>query len=369
VKKKVLFELRKFRNSYVSGEALKELFGVSRTTIWKYIKELREEGYDIGSSSKKGYMLLNVPDLNAYEIADDLQTNILGREIIYLDNVDSTNNYAKKISSEGCLEGTVVVSEQQSSGRGRLGRDWHSERGKGIWMSVVLRPSIESERVQIITLAAAVAVVKAINYVTGIETGIKWPNDILLDGKKLCGILTEMSSEVERINYLILGIGINVSQSKNDFPENLREQATSLKIFSQSLNNEDFVVFNRSEIIKSVLFELEQMYNKINNGGSNCIATQTDIALQQEVAPLSVIAPQLNIAPQSAIATEWRKYSITLGKEISIATRNAEIRGIAEDITDEGRLIVLCNDGVRREVLSGEVFMRNITNDHIIKRR
>ena len=357
MKEKVLYELRKSGNSYVSGEALSELLGVSRTAIWKYVRELREKGYNIQSSSKKGYKLSNVPDLNADEIANGLQTNILGKSIIYLDTVDSTNRFAKRASLEGCQDGTVIVSECQTSGRGRLGRDWHSGRGKGIWMSVVLRPSIAPEDVQIITLAAAVAVVKAIKYVTGIETAIKWPNDIILDGKKLCGILTEMSCEVERVSFLILGIGINVSHNKEDFPQDLRDIATSLKIFSKS--NETSSIFNRSEIIKRVLFELEQMYNKINIGAANETDQQNiDVKTGNDNGQQFITAETNNYIAQQFIASEWRKYSLTLGKEINVTGRNTQFTGIAEDITNDGRLIVRGHDGVQHELLSGEVSIR-----------
>jgi len=355
VKKKILFELRKLSGSYVSGEALSVQLGVSRTAIWKHVRELREEGYKIGSSSKKGYMLSAVPELNENEIKNGLQTIYLGRTIVYLETVGSTNTYAKKISLEGCHEGTVVVSENQTSARGRLGREWHSEGGKGIWMSVVLRPSIPPESVQIITLAAAVAVVKAIQYVTGIEAAIKWPNDIILNGKKLCGILTEMSCEMERVNFIVVGIGINVNHSEEDFPQNLRKIATSLKIFSQSIKNGDSHSYNRSAILKRLLFELEQMYNVINN----CPSNKIDVDLNTNGnAVIAENSDSLTKEDSNSIVNEWRKYSLTLGKEITVIARGGEYNGIAVDITSDGRLIVLANDGIKHEILSGEVSIR-----------
>jgi len=336
LKNRTLQELRSKIYEYVSGESLSEHLGVSRTSVWKYVKELKGEGYAIESSSKKGYKLVSVPDLNAYEIAHGLKTEILGRKVFFFNSIDSTNNYAKTIAIKGCDEGTTVVAEVQTSGRGRLGREWSSVSGKGIWMSIVLKPVIGPESIQIITLAAAVAVVKAIKNATGIETGIKWPNDIILDGKKLCGILTEMSAEIERVNYIILGIGINVNHEGDDFSQSLKHIATSLKMHINNTDNlvkeQKSVDFRRSEIIKCVLFELEQMYNKINSG-------MNDVILD-----------------------EWKNYSVTLGKEVKVIGKSEYI-GIAENITQEGRLIVRRIDGVKEEVLSGEISIRELMGE------
>jgi len=335
VKYTILKKLEEHFPHYVSGEAISEMLGVSRTAIWKHINELRKEGYIIESSSKKGYRLQVLPDvLNVHEIKKGLETRILGREIECFESISSTNTYAKEIAQKGCKDGTVVVANCQTQGRGRLGRQWNSEPGKGIWMSVVLKPEILPQDIQIITLAAAVAVVKAIKAATGIETGIKWPNDIILDGKKLCGILTEMICEMERINCLILGIGINVNHDMSDFPPDLSDKAISLKMYIDQKNNADKSIENmpvrRSEIIKNVLNELEILYREINNG---------------------------NV---TKIANEWKKYSVTIGSRVKVVIKEIEYTGTAIDITDDGKLVVRCDDGVTREILSGEISVRGI---------
>jgi BirA family transcriptional regulator, biotin operon repressor / biotin---[acetyl-CoA-carboxylase] ligase len=332
---KVLKELKLNISNYVSGESLSRSLGVSRTSIWKYINELKKEGYEISSSSKKGYKLEGIPDIvRENEIAYDLKTEVFGRKIFYFDTIDSTNLYAKKLGNENCEEGTVIIADSQTAGRGRLGRHWTSASNKGIWMSIVLRPDIVPENAQIITIAAAVAVVTAIKKSTGINTGIKWPNDIILNGKKVCGILTEMNSEMERVNFIILGIGINVSQNLEDFPEDLMKLATSLKIhlFNNQDHNldPDIKILNRSEIIKNLLYELEIIYSKINKG----LLTE--------------------------IVDEWKLNSVTLGKEVKVLSKSMEFTGIAIDITADGKLIVKDNEGKLTEVNSGEVSVKGI---------
>lgn len=332
----VLEKLKENSGQYVSGQILSEMLGVSRTAVWKYISDLKKDGYIIDASSKKGYRLILSSDvLNSSEISYGLKTDKLGKTVYYFDEIDSTNSYAKKAASEGCGDGTVIVADCQKSGKGRLGRQWNSGPGTGIWMSVVLRPDILPEDIQVITLAASVAVVRAIKAVTGIITGIKWPNDIILDGKKVCGILTEISTEMEQVNFLVLGIGINVNHTDEDFPEDLSKVATSLRLYSENkcnYPNEQICgkIFNRSEIIKGVLIELEGLYENIKKG---------------------------NIR---GIIDGWKKYSVTLGKEVIITIRNSKYTGVAQDITVDGRLRVACSDGVVREVLSGEVSVRGL---------
>jgi len=330
VKDKILQKLKESGSRFISGEGLSSMLNVSRTAVWKCIKELRKQGYVIEASPKKGYRLVSSPDIiSPWEIKHNLATGIIGRKIIYLEEVDSTNNYAKTIAAEGCEEGTVVLAESQTCGRGRLGRSWSSAPKTGIYMSVVLRPAIAPEDVQVMTIAASVAVVSAIKKVTGIDAGIKWPNDIILGAKKVCGILTEMNSEMERVNFLVLGIGMNVNQEADDFTGELRETATSLKAFAleEGLHIKSFC---RSELIRELLLELEGLYDMVVRGSTK------------------------------EIIDEWKKHSVTLGKQVKVKGRNFEYRGIAVDITGDGRLSVKCDDGIIREVLSGEVSVRGI---------
>jgi len=333
MKYKILQILKENSMEYVSGERLSEILGVSRTAVWKCINELKKEGYVIESVSKRGYKLESSPDiLNEFEIGYSLNTNIIGNRICYFKSIDSTNNYAKKAAQEGCEEGTVIVADTQTSGRGRMGRSWESKEGSGIWMSVVLRPAIAPEDVQVMTLAASVAVVDALKRVTGVEAGIKWPNDIIIGGKKVCGILTEMSTEMDRVNYLVLGIGLNVNQKKEDFPEELRSTAISLKAYMDE-NNMLVSNIRRSDIIKNVLLELEKQYEIMKKGNTE------------------------------EIIEKWRENSITLGRKVKIIFKNTEYEGIAKDVTDDGKLIVHCCDGITREVSSGEVSVKGIMGE------
>jgi BirA family biotin operon repressor/biotin-[acetyl-CoA-carboxylase] ligase len=331
VKEEIIGKLKELSGEYVSGEQLSESLGVTRTAVWKCVAGLRKEGYVIESSSKKGYRLKYVPDIiNSWEIKRFLNTCLIGKDVLYFPQIDSTNNHAKKIAMEGCPEGTVVVADCQTNGRGRLGRDWSSLDKKGIWMSVVLRPVINFEEVQAITLAASVAVVNSIRDTLGIETGIKWPNDIILDGKKVCGILTEMSLEMERVNFLVIGIGINVNQETEDFPEEIRHKAVALKNFATNGIDSSNNKIRRSELIKSVLRNLEEVYGKLTLGKMN------------------------------EIIGEWKRHSFTLGREVCINLKDMQYTGIARGITSGGKLVVDCNDGITREVLSGEVSVRGL---------
>lgn len=331
VKYKILEVLKENQGKFISGETLSTELGVTRTTVWKHIKNLKDEGYIIHSSSKKGYVLETIPDiLNAYEIEYGLNTKYLGREIHYLETVDSTNLYARDIAVKGCKDGTLVVAETQVSGKGRMGRNWESRDKKGIWMSIVLKPEILPSHIQIITLAASVAVVYGIKKATGISTGIKWPNDIIADGKKVCGILTEMNSELDRINHIILGIGINVNQDINDFSDDIRNKAVSLKILKYSDINESDEYIKRSDLIKAILVKLEELYENIKNGNKDVILDQ------------------------------WREASLTLDKDIKVISGNCEYAGMALDITDDGKLIVRDTKGQIHELVSGEISIRGM---------
>lgn len=335
MKKKILESLYKTKD-FVSGEAISEKLGCSRTIIWKVIKELRTDGYDIESSSKKGYKLASFRDvINTFEIKKGLHTNFLGSNIIYFNEIDSTNDAAKQLAAQGAAEGTLVVANSQNNGRGRLGRTWSTFNNKNIAMSLVLRPQIEPQAVQIITLAAAVAIIKAIKECCGIEAGIKWPNDIILDNKKVCGILTEMSCEMDSVGYVVLGIGLNVNQRQEEFQDILQEIAISLKIFNEKQNASKQKLtsdgdFFRADLINYILLEFEEVYNWVKNGD------------------------------EKKIINEWKEYSVTLGKFVRAYTKDSFFEGIAKDISADGRLIIEDDKGNLREVLSGEVVVKGI---------
>jgi len=322
---------------YVSGGDIARRFNVTRAAVWKCIEELREEGYIIEASTRKGYRLVSMQDcLNAFEIQNGLNTSVVGRSVVFLNSIDSTNSYAKRLALEGAENGTVVVAAEQTMGRGRLGRSWESPAGKGIYMSVLLKPDVEPYETPVLTLAAAVAVSDAIKEATGLDTGIKWPNDLVIDGKKVCGILFEMMSEADRVSNVILGIGINYSQEPEDFPAELKDRAISLKTASEKgavppcTTPGSMPEFSRLSVIRAVLKQLDIVVRMVING-------RTDEVLAM-----------------------WKDKSVTLGREVSFTLKGVQYSGVATDITGDGKLLVECSDGVRRELLSGEVSVRGI---------
>ena len=318
----ILELLRSAGAEYISGEEIASRLGVSRTAVWKHIRELREAGYDIVSHSRSGYSLREAPDrLLPNEVQHGLMTKYIGKKIVYYEEINSTNIEAKKLAAEGAPEGTVVVSEAQNTGRGRMERGFFSPKGKGIWFSVILRPDFLPQEAPKCTLLAAVSVARAMKKF-GLKAGIKWPNDILYEGKKLVGILTEMNAEMDRINYIVIGTGINVNIMPEDFPEDIRTVATSLAIMKGGK-------LPRVKFFQAVLESMEELY---------------DIVRQQGFVP---------------VMQKWKHYTITLGQEVNVIGigRNESFSGIAADIDEEGALLVDTEVG-RRRVLAGDVSIR-----------
>jgi len=333
----ILKLLKEAGSDYVTGVDIGTRFGISRSAVWKHINELRSEGYEIESAPNLGYRLLSGSGrLNPFEIMNGLGTRTAGCEVVWFDEITSTNTHAAKLAAEGCSEGMTVVAGMQTHGKGRLGRSWESPAGKGIYMSVLLKPDVEPYETPVLTLAAAVAVSDAIKEATGLDTGIKWPNDLVIDGKKVCGILFEMMSEADRVSNVILGIGINYSQEPEDFPAELKDRAISLKTASEKgavppcTTPGSMPEFSRLSVIRAVLKQLDIVVRMVING-------RTDEVL--------------------AI---WKDKSVTLGREVSFTLKGVQYSGVATDITGDGKLLVECSDGVRRELLSGEVSVRGI---------
>lgn len=313
--------LKQQAGQYVSGEEISRRLNVSRTAVWKHIQALKEEGYDIEGHSRRGYRLCAAPDLLLpEELCPHLTTTRLGRCISYLTTTDSTNNEAKKLAAAGCPEGQIVVAEEQVSGRGRLARGWFSPFAKGVWFSIVLRPPFSPQEAPKCTLLAAVAVSRAIRRTTGVECGIKWPNDILFAGRKLVGILTEMSAEMDAINYIVIGIGINVNVEADDLPSELKEIAGSLTMAAGR-------PFSRVDVLATVLSELERLYDRTINEGF------------------------------AALLAEWRQESVTLGQAVDVVGSGQKFTGVAEDIDSDGALLVRTDTGLER-VLAGDVSIR-----------
>ncbi len=319
---RILEILRAGGQEPVSGEELSRQISVSRTAVWKHIQALKAEGYDIESVPKKGYVLRSAPDrLKPAEIVTCLKTKWLGHSIHYCETVTSTNDVGKRLAEDGCDNGLVVVSEEQRGGKGRLSRGWFSPFACGNWFSVVLKPPFLPQEASKCTLLAAVAVVKAVNRYKGVNAAIKWPNDILLNGKKLVGILTEMSAEFGRINYIVIGIGVNVKVPKDIMPEDIRENAVSVADAAQE-------PVERVQLLADVLYNLEDLYEQV---------------LQKGFAP---------------VLEEWRKYSCTLGQQVKVIAPDETYCGKALDIDADGLLIVQKEDGTVDKVIAGDVSIR-----------
>lgn len=325
MKNKILEELKANSGQVVSGEEISRKLGISRTAVWKHIGKLRSEGYNIESQTNSGYKLIGSPDLlTLNELEPFLDTEFIGRNVVYLDSINSTNTYAKKRAEEPFKEGTVVIAEEQSAGKGRLGKHWVSPKGKGIWMSIMLKPDILPADAPKLTIVTAYAVANAILSCCNLDARIKWPNDIIAGGKKLCGILTEMSAEADEIKYVVIGIGINANLDIGDFGQEVSSIATSISI--ESGRN-----ISRKSLVASVLKEFELIYKDFERTGSI-----------------------------KFILDEYKNKSAVLGKEIRIISRKEEITGLAIDISEEGHLVVRLDDGSIREVMSGEVSVRGM---------
>lgn len=319
LKEKILDILKCHSDSFVSGQTISDELGVTRAAIWKYINKLKEEGYSIESISKKGYKLKACPDLLTYdELKYDLKTKYIGKEIIHFDTIGSTNSKGKELAEEGHEEGTIVIAEEQTEGKGRFGRKWAAAKYKSIMFSIILKPNIDMCYVPVVTQVAAAAVGKAIE-TFGFQPKIKWPNDVMLRGRKLCGILTEASGELDKINYVVIGIGINVNQDLSDFPEEVLNKATSLKIESNSL-------IPRKVLLSRILYNFEVLYDEFRG----------------------------NVEAKSSLEY-CKNNSMLMNKTVEISRKKEKIIAKVVDIDKAGRLIVEYKDGRRDELVSGEV--------------
>jgi BirA family biotin operon repressor/biotin-[acetyl-CoA-carboxylase] ligase len=307
---KVLQFLKAHQLEYLSGEDLSEVLKISRVAVWKHIKKIQTLGYKIESKQNLGYRLSRITDLMLpWEITDGLKTKQIGKKIYYFDSVDSTQNFASSIAKNSDEAGSVIIAETQLSGKGRLGRTWVSPKG-GIWLSVILHPAFDVSKITLIPLAAGVALSNAILKTLKIETELKWPNDITLNGKKAAGLIIDATVESSSIDSLVLGIGINFKinpkevEKKIKSKENFYGVATLLKIKDKK---------NPSKLVQSFLEELEKILMLLNEGKTNSIITQ------------------------------WAKKSSTIGRDVSISTQNGKIVGRAIRLERDGSLIVKQN--------------------------
>jgi BirA family biotin operon repressor/biotin-[acetyl-CoA-carboxylase] ligase len=303
---------------FVSGEEISRMFGVSRTAIWKHIRKLEAEGYEIEAAPRNGYRLLARPSrLSVPGLLAKLSTRTFGRKLQVLSAVPSTQDVARDLAEAGAPEGTLVLAEQQTQGRGRLGRAWVSPPGKGVWMSLLLRPRVPLPLAPQLTLLAAVALCRGIRKVAPLPIGIKWPNDLLVDGRKISGILLESAAEDERLKYVIVGMGISVNLEAEDFPPEVLKKAISLRMaLSRPLD--------RAEVVASVLAEFESLY---------------ELYGEQGFGPIRAL---------------WEARSVTLSQPVRLQAPEGTVEGTAEELDELGGLRVRQADGTVRTVYTGE---------------
>lgn len=299
-----------------SGEKLRKALGVSRAAVWKHIEGLREEGYLIEAAPAIGYRFAGKRDiLSARSITRRLTTGMLGREVRFFKETTSTNAVAMSLAAEGAPEGTLVAADSQTSGKGRLGRQWASPEGRNLYFSIVLRPAIPPSKAYLVTVMSSVALTAVIRREFGVAAGIKWPNDLLVNGRKLAGVLTEMKAETDRVESVVLGVGINVNWRNEDMPGEIRTIATSL---SDSAGRE----ISRLDLLAWFLEEMERLYCGAQEMGFDA----------------------------SCLMEDWRGYSCTLGRAVRIRVFGKVLEGIAENVDDDGRLLVNTGKGI--EVVS-----------------
>lgn len=321
--KEEILRLLRSADGYISGQELCNRFGVSRTAVWKAINQLKEAGYEIEAQQNKGYRLMAAPDLmTEAEIKSLMHTEWVAKEVLYFDTIDSTNTKAQELAEKGYPSGTLVVADKQESGKGRRGRSWVSPSGTGIFMTLMIKPDINPNNASMLTLVAALAVAKAITSVTGEEALIKWPNDIVVNSKKVCGILTEMNAQFDYINHIVVGIGINVHNES--FPEEISQMASSLMIEAGGKR------FHRAQIIAETMSYFEQYYDTF-----------------------------LKTQDLSALVREYDELLVNRNKSVRVLDPKEPFDGKAMGITSKGELIVDTWES-RKLVSSGEVSVRGI---------
>ena len=316
---KIIRLLRECAHSYLSGQVLSKTLGISRTAIWKHITAIKDMGYDIEASPARGYRL-NLQDMpfNKIEIASNLKTSYIGKTVSFHASLNSTNDTTKELAAHGAEQGFAVVADSQKKGKGRLGRRWESPAGVNIYTSIILRPNILPVFAPQLTLVSAVAAAETISGYLKKAPNVKWPNDILINSKKVAGILTEMNSEMDRINFIVIGIGVNVNMTKKMFPEELRQIATSLK-------EETGRDISRIDFIQTLYLNMERWYKEYLKNGFE------------------------------PVRKTWTDYFNMRGKMAKVQQMDRVIEGIAIGIDGDGALLLRGKDGKVARILSGDV--------------
>ena len=314
MKERILDYLKK-EHEYLSGDEIASRLGISRQGLWKHIQDLKDSGYDIVAVPHLGYRLESSPDrLFALEITHGLNTKFIAKKIHYFDYLASTMDLAMQLGIQAAANGTLVLAEAQTKGRGRLSRSWFSPKYKGIYLSLVLRPKISPSAAPMLTLLSAVSICEAIKKIVGLDAQIKWPNDVFICNKKIAGILTEMNAEVDKVNFVVIGIGLNVNNDR----KSLIAQATSLK-------EQAGQPLSRILILQELLRRIENNYFLLEDKGAQ------------------------------AIIDKWRSFSLTLGRRVKVYCQDKHIEGQAVDIDQDGALLVRKDSGLIQKIFSGDV--------------
>lgn len=306
------------KDTYISGQLLSEQLDISRNAVWKHMNELKKDGYEIEGKAKLGYKIISYPNkVSENTISWGLQTDWIGRRIAHYETTTSTQRIAHELALDGEKHGTIVIADEQTDGIGRVGRHWQSEQGKGIWMSIILRPNILPYLAPQLTLLTATVLAEVIDEVSDVTPQIKWPNDILIEGKKISGILTEMQAEQDQISYVIIGMGINVNQDATDFVDEVAERATSLKIKTKQ-------TWDMVRLIQQILQKFETKYDQFIDHGFQ------DVKIK------------------------WESYGFRMNEQLTIKTGNETWTGRFSGIAEDGALLIEREASIQK-IYSGEI--------------
>ncbi|QAS50804.1 biotin--[acetyl-CoA-carboxylase] ligase [Halobacillus litoralis] len=317
--RKQLIELLNKKDGHISGQELSNQLNISRTAIWKHMNELKKDGYDIEAVQRKGYKILSSPDkMSENTLQWGLDTEWIGHQLFHYDQVESTQEIVHQMAKQGKPHGTVVIADEQVKGKGRMARKWDSPKGKGIWMSILLRPNLPPFKAPQLTLLAATVLAEMISERSALVPQIKWPNDLLIHHKKVSGILTEMQAEQDAIQYIVVGIGMNVNQNGEEIPEDIRHKASSLK-------NEAGEEWNIQETVQHILRLFERTYDQYESDGFE------------------------------AIKANWEKHGYRIGEEVTISTMKRTWKATLVGIEPDGALCVRDRDGNHEKLYSAEI--------------
>ena len=320
---KVLSFFQTHDSEYLSGEDLSDVLKISRVAVWKHIKKIQSLGYKIESKQKLGYRLVNETEkLLPWEITNDLKTKEIGKRVYYFEEIDSTQNFAQQIALDKKENGTIVIAERQTAGRGRLDRKWTSPKG-GMWFSLIIHPKFDVSTSTLVPIAGAVALAKSIKTTLDVDVSVKWPNDITLDGKKVAGMLVDASFQANNIDYLILGIGINFDIDSKKIEKRLSKSPNFYGIDSLRKKDDD---------------------------------TPPKILLREFLVQFEKILTQLNKGEKTKIVKEWTKKADNIGKKISINTSDGKISGISQGIDNDGAIKLKTSKGVKK-IFVGDVVL------------